>query len=319
VADLERAYYLFGFDPVQGAANSAAALGAIGSAAEDAGFDATFEVGGIIGGHFREQAIVGILGRAEERFAHAFREQEFGKLLVHDGEFASEDFAVFRQELLGALFSDLGRVDADPNAIHFGPGAPERDVLLEIAGAFEHRARYDPVNVDFAAFDIFQDAFVGGGLTADVVVFGQAVNRDGDADTRELHPLDGNGNHGAGDDERENTHAAQNRENAAEFLVTDERFAAYKRNVNGLVFADEIDYAVDESVAAKIVELSKSGFTAEVRVAIGITAGTGKRAFASDFDGKHGDFTGEDIPPGRENFTLREAWVRSTEGHRPSL
>ena len=57
MADLERAYYLFGFDPVQGAANSAAALGAIGSAAEDAGFDATFEVGGIIGGHFREQTV----------------------------------------------------------------------------------------------------------------------------------------------------------------------------------------------------------------------------------------------------------------------
>jgi len=319
VADLERAYYLFSFDPVKGAADGAAALGAIGRAAEDAGFDATFEVGGIIGGHFREQAIVGILGRAEERFAHAFREKEFWKLLVHHGQLACEDFAVFRQELLRAFFSDLRRVNADPNAIHFGPSAPERDVLLEIAGAFEHRARDHPVHVDFAAFDIFQDAFVGSGLTADVVVFGKAVDRDGDTNARELHPLDGNGNHCTGDHQRENIHAAENRENAAEFFVTDKRFSANQGNVNRLVLADKFDYTVDESVTAEIVELSKSGFAAEVRIAVGVTAGAGERTFASDFDGKHGDFTGENIPPGRENFALGEAWVRSTEGHRPSL
>jgi hypothetical protein len=82
VADLEWAYYFFGSDPVEGAADGASALGAIGRAAEDAGFDAAFEVGGIVGGHFREQAIVRILGRVEQRFAHTFREQEFWKLLV---------------------------------------------------------------------------------------------------------------------------------------------------------------------------------------------------------------------------------------------
>jgi len=319
VADLERAYYLFGFDPVQGAADCTAALGAIGSAAEDAGFDATFEVGRIIGGHFREQAIVGILGRAEERFAHAFCKKEFWKLLVHDGQFARENFAVFRQELLRALFTDLRGVNADPDAIHFGPVTPERDVLLEIARAFEHRARDHPVNVDFAAFDIFQDAFVGGGLTADVVVFGQAINRDGDADAGKLHPFDRDGDHGARDDQRENIHAAENWENAAEFLVTDERLAADKRNVNRLVLADKIDDAVDESVAAKIVEFSEGGFAAEVRIAIGITAGTGERAFASDFNREHGDLAGENISPGRENFALSDARVRSGGEHRCSL
>ncbi len=219
---------------------------------------------------------------------------------------------MFRQELLRALFSDLRGVDADPDTIHFGPGTPERDIFIEIAGAFEHWTRDDPVNVDFAAFDIFQDAFVGGGLTADVMVFGKAVNRDGDADARKLHPLDGNGNDGAGDDERENIHAAENRENAAEFLVANERLAADKRDVNRLMLADEIDDAVDESVAAKIVELPKSGFAAEMRVAVGITAGTGERTFASDFDGEHGDFAGEDVAPGGQDFALGYARVRHT-------
>ena len=127
-----------------------------------------------------------------------------------------------------------------------------------------------------------------------------------------LHPLDGNGNDGAGDDERENIHAAENRENAAEFLVADERLAADQRNVNRFVFADEIDDAVDESVAAKIVELPKSGFAAEMRVAIGVTAGTGERTFASDFDGEHGNFAGKNIAPGGQDFALGYARVRHT-------
>src|SRR5580704_10212424 len=293
MADFERAYYLFGFRPVQGAADGAAALRAIRRTAEDARLDAAFEISRIVGGHFREEAIVGTFRWAEERFAHAFCEQEFWKLLVHDGQFAREDFAVLWQELLCAFFSDLRCVNADPNTIHLGPGAPERDVFFEIAGALEHRARDHPVNVDFAAFDIFQDAFVGGGLTADVVMFGQAINRDGHADAGKLHPFDRDGDHGARGDQRENIHAAENWENAAEFLVTHERLAADKRNVNRFVLADEIDDAVDESVAAKIVEFSEGGFAAEVRIAIGITAGTGERAFASDFNREHGDLAGE--------------------------
>lgn len=319
MADFEWAYYFFGFDPVQGAADGAAALRAVGRAAENAGLDAAFEVGGIVGGHFREQAIVRIFGRTEERFAHAFREQKFWKLLVQDGQLACEDFAVFRQELFRALFTDLRRVNADPNAIHFGPGAPERHVLLEISRAFEHWTRDHPMNVDFAAFDIFQDAFVGGGLAADVVVLGQAVDRDGDADARKLHPFDWDGDDSAGDHERKNIHAAQDREDAAEFFMADERFAADKRNMNGLVLADKIDDAVDECVAMEIIELTKRSLAAEVRIAVSVAAGTGERTFASDFDGEHGDFTGENIPPGRENFTLGEAWIGSGGRHRQPL
>ena len=130
MANFEWAHYLLGFDPVEGAADGAAALGAVRCAAEDAGFDAAFQIGGVVGGHFGKQAIVGIFGRAEEGFAHAFCEQEFGKLFVHDGQFAREDFAMLGQELLRALFTDLRGVDADPDAIHFGPGAPERDVFF---------------------------------------------------------------------------------------------------------------------------------------------------------------------------------------------
>jgi len=71
MADFQGANNAHGFEPVEGAADGAAALGAIGSAAEDAGFDAAFEIGGIVGGHFCEQAIVWIFGRVQQSFAHS--------------------------------------------------------------------------------------------------------------------------------------------------------------------------------------------------------------------------------------------------------
>ena len=74
MADFEWAHDSLGFDPVEGAADGATTLGTIGSAAEDAGLDAAFQVGRIIGGHFCEQAIVGIFGRAQQSFAHSFGE-----------------------------------------------------------------------------------------------------------------------------------------------------------------------------------------------------------------------------------------------------
>jgi len=319
VADLERAYHLFGSDPVQGAADGAAALGAVGSTAEDAGLDAAFEVGGIVGGHFCEQAVVGIFGWPEKRFGHAFREKKFRILLVHHGQFASEGFAVCRREHFRGLFSDLRRVDADPDAIHFGARAPERDVFIEVAGTFEHGARDRPMDVDFAAFDIFQDALIRGGLAADVVVLREAVDRDCNAHARKLHPFGGNGDHRACDNQRENIHAAENRKNAAEFLVADERLAADEGNMDRLVFSDEIDDAIDKSVATKIVELAKSGFAAEVRIAVGIAARAGERALASDFDRKHGNFAGKNISPGREDFALGDTRVGSSGSHRSSL
>ena len=40
--------------------------------------------------------------------------------------------------------------------------------------------------------------------------------------------------------------------NSTQFAMTDHRFAADQRNVHRLVFADEIEDAIDERVAAKV-------------------------------------------------------------------
>jgi hypothetical protein len=85
MADLEGAYDLFGPDPVQASADAAAALRAVGRTSEDAGFDAAFEVGGIVGGHFREEAIVRIFRRVKKGLPHATLEQKFGIFFVKYG------------------------------------------------------------------------------------------------------------------------------------------------------------------------------------------------------------------------------------------
>lgn len=211
---------------MQAAADGAAALRTIGRAAEDAGFNAAAEVGGIIDGHSGEDAIARILGRIQKRFCHAFRKEQFRKALGQRRKLAGNRGTMFRQEHFGALLANLRSVKADPDAVHLGGGIPKRDVFFQVAGAGEHLARNRPVDIDIAAGDVFQDAFVGGGLAADVVVFGQSVNGNGDADARDFHPFERNGNHSAGDHHCENSHVAEGRENFGKLAMADERFAA---------------------------------------------------------------------------------------------
>lgn len=133
--------------------------------------------------------------------------------MMQEGQFARDAFAVVGGEHLGALLSDLRGIEADQNATHFGASVPEGNVVFEITLAFEHRASDYPMDVDFAALDIFQDTVVGCGLATDVVVLGKTVDGDGDACAWEIHPSQRDGDHAAGDDEREEVHGAQGRKN----------------------------------------------------------------------------------------------------------
>jgi hypothetical protein len=62
------------------------------------------------------------------------------------------------------------------------------------------------------------------------------------------------------------------------------RLSAYERDVHGTVLADDFQNALDERVAAKIMQIAEDSFSAQVRVAVGIAAGATQRAFARDFD-----------------------------------
>ena len=87
------------------------------------------------------------------------------------------------------------------------------------------------------------------------------------------------------------------------------RFAADQRDVHGLVFAHQFEDAIDERVAAEIVQLGEEFAAAKVRVAVGIAAGTTERAFARDLDGKHRRFAAQDFSPGAQNLSRGNAWI----------
>src|SRR5690349_6275571 len=53
-----RSQYPYGLEPMQTAADGATALRTIGSSTEDAGLNSSLQIGGVIGRHFGEQALV---------------------------------------------------------------------------------------------------------------------------------------------------------------------------------------------------------------------------------------------------------------------
>src|ERR1700732_1528763 len=115
MAHAERAGHLHGADPMQSAADSTAALGAVWSPAKDAGLDAGLQIRGIVRGHSRKKAIIGIFRRMQERLRHAFSDQELRKRLRQKRQFRRDLLAIIRPEHLRALLADLRRVKADPD------------------------------------------------------------------------------------------------------------------------------------------------------------------------------------------------------------
>ena len=79
-SDLERS------DPVQAGADGATALRTVGSAAEDARFDAALEIGRIIGRQLRKDAVARVFRRTHESLADAFMKQELAILLGQSGQ-----------------------------------------------------------------------------------------------------------------------------------------------------------------------------------------------------------------------------------------
>src|SRR6266404_1571967 len=173
MSDAQWAGHLFAADPMESAARRAATLGTIGSAAKDAGLNASFQIRGVVGGHFREKTVVGIFRRIQECLRDAVVHQELRKLLGQEGQFRGYLFAVVGREHLRASLADLRRVQTYPDAVDLGPLIPERYVFFEVAGALEHRPGDHPMHVDFASPNVFQDAVVGGRLSAYVVVLGR--------------------------------------------------------------------------------------------------------------------------------------------------
>jgi hypothetical protein len=101
VIDFEWAGELDGLDPMQATADGAATLRAIGGSAENAWFDATFEVSRIVGRHFGKEAIVGITGRLNDGARNALRGEEFGEFFDKGGQFSGNQLTIAGGEYFG--------------------------------------------------------------------------------------------------------------------------------------------------------------------------------------------------------------------------
>src|SRR5438045_3180309 len=108
------------------------------------------------------------------------------------------------------------------------------------------------MDVDLAPFDVLKNALVGCRFAADVVVLRETVDGNRDAQTRNAHPLQRDGNNGAGNHESEYTQFAERGKNAAQLAMTDQRLAANQGNVEGLMLAHKLHDAINEGVAAEV-------------------------------------------------------------------
>src|SRR4029077_9668976 len=148
-----------------------------------------------------------------------------------------------------------------------------------------------------AAFHVLEEALVGRRLAPDVVMLRQPIHGDGYPQERDLHPLDRDGNHRAGNDEREYAQITEGGENAAQLAMADERLAADPGKMNGLVVPHESQHTFDERVSAQVMQFAKGDFASQVRLTIGIASGAGERALTSDLDRQHGYPATQDTPP----------------------
>src|SRR5271169_5395851 len=97
--------------------------------------------------------------------------------------------------------------------------------------------------------------------------------------------------------------------------MADHRFSAHQGHVHRPVFPDQIQNAVDERIAAEIVELCKEFAIAKVRIAVRVATGTTERAFARNLDGKHRRFAAKDFSPSAHYLARGNTWIWLSSGH----
>jgi hypothetical protein len=71
-----------------------------------------------------------------------------------------------------------------------------------------------------------------------------------------------------------------------------ERLAAHEGNVHRAMFSNEVQYAVDKRLTAKIVEFTQEFSAGQMRIAVSVTSGATKRALTGYLDRKYGSSAG---------------------------
>ncbi len=160
---------------------------------------------------------------------------------------------------------------------------------------------------DAGAVDAFEDALVGGGLAAGVVLGLETVNGDDDVELFVLLPFRRDGAEGAGDDLGVDAAGFDLGDELLELAIADHGVAADEGDVQGLVLIEESENAGDELVAFVVGKLAQLSAAAEVGGVEGVAAGTAQGALFGDFDGDGRGAAGEDPAPGVDDFGFLHA------------
>src|SRR6478735_6256090 len=314
--DLEAAGKPVPRDGVESGRGDAPAVRAVGVAAELARRDVALEICGDAGRGLREGALLRVLRRLGVDLDHALGHAQFRERLAERHQGGDHAFAILRLEPLFRDLADLRRVEADPDLADIGVVRPDADELFEVAVAADLLLGHRAVHRDAVALDVLDDAVVGSGLAALVVLGLEAVDRDHELQPAQLGPFDGDRAYRAGHELGVDAAIGETRQDFVQLPKAHERLTADDREMQGFVFVDQGEEAIDELLALEVAHLPKRDAAAEVFVAVCIAPRAPQRALASDFNREGGTITCEYAAPGRED-TFHHATISSRCRHLP--
>jgi hypothetical protein len=279
----------------------ATARRAIGGAAELAGRDGGLQVGRDGSRGLSEGALPRTAGRIEEFPDQGFRHVQLRELPAQIEHVRHGLSSLAGREHLRQVVAQLGREDAEPDLAHLGPGSPEPQEVLQVAGPPHHLCGDSAVNDDLLAPDVFQDSLVSGRGAAGVVLGLESIDGDGDAHPAEGGPLRWEGAEGAGDDLHVDAARGEPRHQDLQFAEAHERVAADQGDVQRPGAVGQLQHPVDERLSLVVAQLPQRDLTAEVLGVVGVAAGAVQGALPGDFDGKGRDAAPREHSPGTED------------------
>jgi len=158
------------------------------------------------------------------------------------------------------------------------------------------------VNGYLRAFDVLEDAIVGGRFSPRIVFRLQAVDGNHDIQVLEGHPRRWNHPECAGDNLGICAAALNLRQQRVEFAIADERIATHKRDMHRSVLVDQSKHPRDQDVSTKVGEIAKLCLATQMRPIERVASRAPQGALFRDFNRKRRSATGQNAGPRTENL-----------------
>ena len=148
--------------------------------------------------------------------------------------------------------------------------------------------------------NVEEDALVGGGLAAHVVLSLQAIHRNHELQVRQRGPRQWDRTERTGHNLDVGA-LDQLRQQDLEFPVTDERVASNNRHMERAMSIHHFEHACDQFLSLEIRQAAQVRGP-EMSVLVRVAPRTTQRAFLCDFNGKRRDSTPQGAAPSLQNW-----------------